>query len=202
MWISISGVLSNFFSDNGGEFSNEDYMELCEAINITIKKTAAQAPFSNALCGHHNVVLEEMFLKTRAEAKCDFITALQWAVNAKNYLSIVHGFSTFQLLFGRNPRLPTVLTDKLPALQNVSGSGQVLTNLKAMQEARKAFIVASESSEKIRKALRHNAFIVASESSEKIRKALRHNISSSGGAKFFSGDSVYCKRNDSKRWRG
>ena len=51
-----------------------------------------------------------------------------------------------------------------------------------MQEARKAFI--------------------ASESSEKIRRALRYKVRSSSGAKFFSGDSVHYKRNDSKRWRG
>ena len=83
MWISIFGAWSKFFIDNGREFSNEDYMELCKAMNITIKKTAAEAPFSNRLCERHNAVLEEMFLKTVAEAKYDFITALQWAVNAK-----------------------------------------------------------------------------------------------------------------------
>ena len=111
----------------------------------------------------NNTVLEEMFLKTRAEAKCDFIKALQWAINAKNYLFNVHGFSPFQLVFGRNPRLPSVLIDRFPALQNISGSES--TNLKAMQEARKAFI--------------------ASESSKKIRRALRHSVRSSSGAKFF-----------------
>ena len=123
-----------------------------------------------------------MFLKTRAEAKCDFITALQWAVNAKNSLSNVHGFSSFHLVFGRNPRLPNVLTDRLLTLQNVSGSELVSTNLKAMEEARKSFITGK--------------------SSEKIRRASRHNVRSSSGVKFFLGDSVYCKRNDDKRWRG
>ena len=207
MWISIFGASSKFFSDNG-ELSNEDYMGLCEAMNITIKKTGGETPFDNGLCECHNAVLEEMFLKTRAEAKCDFLTALQWAVNAKNSLSnwftdfhhfnwyleeildyqmfsqtnsfqLVHRFSPFQLVFRRNLRLPDVLTDKLPALQNVSGSELVSTNLKTMQEARKAYI--------------------ASKSSERIRRVLRHNVRSSSGAKFFSGDSVYYKRNDSKR---
>ena len=50
MWISIFSVPSELFSDNGGEFSNDDYMELCEAMNITITKTAAEAPFPNGLC--------------------------------------------------------------------------------------------------------------------------------------------------------
>ena len=56
MWISIFGAPSKFFSDNREEFSNEDYMELCKAMNITIKKTAAEAPFSNGLCESPAVV--------------------------------------------------------------------------------------------------------------------------------------------------
>ena len=81
-----------------------------------------------------------MFLKTRAEAKCDFITALQWAVNAKYSFSTVHGFSPLQLVFGRNPRSSNVLTNRLPALQNISGGELVSSDLRAMQDACKAFI--------------------------------------------------------------
>ena len=30
-WISIFGAVSKFFSNNGGEFSNEDYNEMCDS---------------------------------------------------------------------------------------------------------------------------------------------------------------------------
>ena len=94
IWISIFGAPCKFFSDNGGEFSDKDNMELCKAMNITVKKTAAEAPFSNGLCERHYAVLE-MFLKTRAEAKSDFLTALQWAVNAKNFFPMFTDFHHF-----------------------------------------------------------------------------------------------------------
>ena len=65
-WISIFGAPSKFFSDNGGEFSNEDYNEMCDSY-ITIKKTAAESPFFNGLMERHNDILEEMLLKTCEE---------------------------------------------------------------------------------------------------------------------------------------
>ena len=63
-WISIFGAPSKFFSGNGGEFSNDNYNAMGEVYNITIKKTAAESPFSNGLVERHNAVLEEMLLKT------------------------------------------------------------------------------------------------------------------------------------------
>ena len=169
-------------SDNGGEFSNENFTEMCEAFNITIKKTAAEAPFSNGLVERHNAVLEEMLSKTCEERYANIDIILQWAINAKNSLSNVHGFSPYQLVFGLNPRLPSTLVNKPPALEEFSVSKMVAANLKAMQEARKAFM--------------------SSESSEKIARALRHNVSSYKDAIFVSGDNVYYKRRDSKKWKG
>ena len=68
IWISVFGPPSSHFSDNG-EFNNEEFREMCEAINIVVKTTAAEAPWSNGLCERHNEKLSEMMIKTRAEAK-------------------------------------------------------------------------------------------------------------------------------------
>ena len=75
-WINIFGAPSKFFSDNGGEFSNEDYNEMCDSYNITIKKTVAESPFSNGLMERHNAILEEMFLKTCEESGSSLEIAL------------------------------------------------------------------------------------------------------------------------------
>ena len=63
IWISVFEPLSKFFCDNGGEFSNDDFNEMCEPLSIIVKKTAAESSFSNGLCERHNAVLEDMLLK-------------------------------------------------------------------------------------------------------------------------------------------
>ena len=77
---------------------------MCDSYNITIKKTAAESPFSNGLMERHNARLEKMLLKTCEESGSGLEIALQWVINAKNSLSNVHGFSPYQLVFGMNPR--------------------------------------------------------------------------------------------------
>ena len=181
IWISVFGPPKKFLSDNGGEIVNEQFQTLCESFNITVLTTAAEAPWSNGLCERHNAVLGDMLQKTYAEGKCNLNTALCWAIHAKNSLANVHGFSPYQLAIGYTPRLPSVLYNRPPALE-CSSSKIVLENLSSIAEARKAF--------------------VESESSEKIKRALRHNQRPSSNNKFYTGDIVYYKRNDSKNGRG
>ena len=75
-----------------------------------------------------------------------------------------------------------MLTDSLPALEGVTCSQTISSNLNAIHKAREAFTQA--------------------ENSEKIWCALRHNLRSSDDAKFEMGDIIYFKRNDNNRWRG
>ena len=60
-----------------------------------------------------------------------------------------------QLVFGRNPNFPCVLQDKLPGLEVRKTSKVVAQNLNAMDCARQA-LIASETSKKIQRTLRHN----------------------------------------------
>ena len=83
------------------------------------------------------------------------------------------------IVFGRNPNMPGVLDDKLPALEDNVSSVTVERNLAAMRSAREAF--------------------VQSESSEKIKKALKSKVRSCNDARFQNGDRVYYKRNDSDK---
>ena len=107
--------------------------------------------------------------------------ALVWAVNAKNSLSMVYGWSPYQLVYGSNPNLPGVLTDKPPALENTTISEKFARHLNALHSSRRAFVKA--------------------ESSERIRRALRHKIRASGEY-YQHGDRVYYKRDDDHRWKG
>ena len=48
-WISVFGLADQFLSDNGGEFANEKFMEMCESLNINFKTTTDESPWLNGL---------------------------------------------------------------------------------------------------------------------------------------------------------
>ena len=85
-------------------------------------------------------------------------------------------------MFGRNPNYPNVLTNNPPALETEVSSITVAENLKAMNNARNAFIQA--------------------ECSEKIKRALRQKIRSCNNSFFKNGDKVYYKQNNNPKWKG
>ena len=181
-WVAYFGAPGLILTDNGGEFDNELMRDIAQNLNTVVTTTAAYSPWSNGLVERHNAVLGEMVLKTLEDNTCDLDTALSWAVCAKNSLHNSKGFSPNQLVFGYNPNLPSVLHNKLPALENTSCSEMIADNLNALHSARKAFIQA--------------------ESSEKIQRALRHQVRDLSGLEYSNGDFVYYKRPSSDRWMG
>ena len=182
IWISYFGKPSKFLADNGGEFANETYTDMCAVFNIEKLKTSAESPWSNGLAERHNGVLKVSILKTIEETACTLATAVAWSVSAKNTLSNNFGYSSNMLVFGKNPSFPSVLSDNIVALTAENVSEIVQENIKALHIARKAYIEA--------------------ECSEKIKRALTHNIRTSCEDQYENGDKVFFKRDNSKRWYG
>ena len=181
-WVAIFGAPKKVLSDNGGEFASEEFVDMCQNLNINFITTAAEAPWSNGLVENHNGVIGEAVFKILEEVNCSLEVALCWAVNAKNSLQNIFGFSPHQLVFGTNPNLPSVLTDKLPALEGVTGSELIAKHLNAMHKAREEFIKL--------------------EASEKLRRALRAQTRTHNDIRYLPGDEVFYKRDDDKRWKG
>lgn len=152
-WISIHGAPQRLLSDLGGEFDSAEVRDMAENFNICIITTAGYSPWSNGLLERHNQPLTEILMKIKHEQDLDWETALNWALMAKNSLHNVHGYSPYQLVFGRNPNIPSALTDQPPALEGTTTSEVVRNHINALYSARQAFTKA-ESSEKIRRALR------------------------------------------------
>ena len=80
--------------------------------------------------------------------KSDEKILLAWDNVAKNSVEMWNGFSSYQLVLGKDPSLPNIMTEKLPALQGVTTSEILNHHLYAMHSARKAFIKC-EADEKI-----------------------------------------------------
>jgi len=81
-------------------------------------------------------MLTEITQKVKQGNGCDWHTALDWALMAKNSVLNVHGHCPYQLRFEQNPNLPSVLVDKLPVLEGTSVSARACTvkqNISALQ---------------------------------------------------------------------
>ncbi|XP_071317640.1 CD166 antigen homolog A isoform X1 [Trachinotus anak] len=180
-WISVHGPPQKLFSDNGGEFNNDEVRDMAENFNIEIKTTAGYSPWSNGLLEQHNQTLSEIIMKVKSSYDCDWSTAVDWALMAKNTMQSVLGYSPYQLVFGQNPNLPSILIDKPPALEGTTKSEWVAKHISALHASRKAFTEA-ECSERIRRAL---------------RKQIRHT-----DEKYETGDKVYYKQVDCQEWKG
>ncbi|XP_061906336.1 uncharacterized protein LOC133659674 [Entelurus aequoreus] len=62
-WISVHGPPRILYSDNGGEFNNEEFRDMAENFNIETRTTAGYSPWSNGLLERHNQTLTDILLK-------------------------------------------------------------------------------------------------------------------------------------------
>ena len=157
---------------------------MAELLGMPVVTTAAYSSWSNGIIERHNAVLENMVLKLADDLKCSVANALVWAVSAKNALYNNLRYSPNQLVFRKNPNLPSVLKAKPQALHSCKHSQLLAEHLNALpaSAARTAFI--------------------ASKASTKIKLALQKQTRDTSSKSFHLGAQVYYKRNDEKAWHG
>lgn len=63
-----------------------------------------------------------------------------WAVNAKFLLQMVHGWSSYYLVFGKNPNLPSILIDKPLGLYGTTMSKELPKHLNTFPTSSDTFI--------------------------------------------------------------
>ena len=153
-WVKYFGVPGSVMTDNGGEFTGEEMRNVTSYLNVYKDTTAAEAPWMNGVNERNHALADNILRQvTRDYPELDLATAIAWACTAKNSLTNVYGYSPFQLVFGKNPRLPNVINDPPSSWAIVPQSEALLKNLKALHATREAFIKA-EKSEKLKIALK------------------------------------------------
>ena len=181
-WVAHFGTMESILHDNGGEFSNDEMRAVCSTMNIEDASTAAESPWQNGLCERVHGITDVMLTKLTADyPKTPPEVLLAWANMSRNALQMWNGFSSYQLVFGCNPKVPNVMTDKLPALDTKTSTEIFNQHLNALHAARREFI--------------------ASEADERLRRALRHKVRVSEEVYNF-GDRVFYMRNQSDKWLG
>ena len=179
-WIEV--LMKSIMTDNGGEFSSDETREVASVLGIEVITTAAESPFQNGLCERVHAVTDSILTKLVADdSEKPVEVLLSWANMARNSLQMWHGYSSYQLVFGKNPNLPNIMTDDLPALDGLTTSDILAEHLNTLHATRVAFI--------------------QSEADERIRRALRSKVRTSEQM-FQNGDRVFYKREGKDRWLG
>ncbi len=128
-------------------------LEVSDFLNVVHLTTASEAAWMNGLCEKNHETNDNILgAIVRDYPNIDLKSALAWACTAKNSLSNVYGFSPFQIVFGKNPRLPSILNDPPPAWEIKPMSKTLQQNLALINRTREEF-VKSLSCAKIKKAL-------------------------------------------------
>ena len=181
-WISIFGVMGKIHTDNGGEFNANEVREVASILDFSCSTTGAESPWQNGVCERVHAVTDVILTKLVATyPKTPLDVLLAWACMAKNTLQMNNGFSANQLVFGQNPKLPNIMSSKLPGLSESTTSVILARHLNALHSARIEF--------------------VKSESDERIRRALRSKVRASEQV-YKPKDKVYYKREGFKEWLG
>ena len=107
LFINHYGLPQRLHSDMGANFTGKVITEMCRMLGIKRSTTTGYHPMGNGQCEKMNRTLLDM-LGTLPEAKKsrwkDFVQPLVHAYNCTK--CEVTGFSPFELMFGRVPRLP------------------------------------------------------------------------------------------------
>lgn len=168
------GKSQKFLIDNGGELANADFLEMAEQLGIDLETTAAKPAWYNGVVKTQSFLIEDTLDKILADTSINYDTAVARAINAKNSLQNINGYSSYRVVIGGNPQVPSALSDDLPALSSKSTYQIIKDNLQALHRARETFI--------------------AFENSVRIQRALTHHIKAIGEIKYLTGDNFYYKR--------
>ena len=141
-WVAAGFGRPEFIhSDLGGEFVNEQLVEVAERLDCKVSSTAGYAPHQNGLNERNHAVVDKCLDRIKEDnPNLSDEIVLAHALFAKNALQMTNGFSSYQLVLGQNPNLPNIIDATPPMLEESPAEGNVLrSHLNALHSARIAF---------------------------------------------------------------
>ena len=125
-----------FWSDNGGEFLNDEMINFAASLDIHIKMTAADAPWQNGVVERHHATADIIYEKMMSENH-EMLPqeAIDFASFAKNSEINQTRFSALHLMMGQNPNFPG-LAEANPASSNLKSSNKYMKTLRNIDDAR------------------------------------------------------------------
>ena len=125
-----------FWTDNGGEFLNDELINFAAAFDISLKMTSAESPWQNGVVERHHATADIIFEKMMLEnPKMSPQEAINHASFAKNSEVNKTRFSALQLMMGQSPHFPGLAETNL-ASSNLKSSSKYMKTLKNIDDAR------------------------------------------------------------------
>lgn len=142
------GIPEKLHSDQGPDFESHTIKELCQMAGINKIRTTPYHPRGNPVERFNRTLLDMLGTLTEQDKTHwrDFVKPLVHAYNCTK--NDVTGYTPYELMFGRQPRLPVDLAFGLPVSGTMSTShSQYVEKLKSHLE--ESYRIATENSEKV-----------------------------------------------------
>ena len=160
-WICWAGAPQYLSVDSASELNGEEFTKFTQRLGIRQTTTCPEAHWQHGKIERHGKFIQDMLSRLDAEIPISSYQDLQQSLNqctqAKNNLSVRHGFSPEIIVFGKQSRVPgSILSDEgvpshLSAIQE-EGHYDFKKALHLREEARRAFH-AADNSDNLRRAL-------------------------------------------------
>lgn len=169
------GIPEKLHSDQGPDFESRTIKELCKVTGIHKMRTTPYHPRGNPVERFNRTLLNMLGTLTEQDKTHwkDFVKPLVHAYNCTK--NDVTGFTPYELMFGRQPRLPIDLAFGLPVEDNEQMShSQYVKNLKSHLE--ESYKIATGNAEKVmqRNKIRFDKHVTASDLSVGDRVLVRN----------------------------
>ena len=148
LFVRHYGLPQRLHSDQGGSFEGKVVKELCQLLGIQKSRTSPYHPMGNGVCERYNRTLLGMLGTMTSEQKSRWKEQLPHIVHAYNCLrNDSTGFSPFELMYGRQPRLPVDMIFSLQEDVQQKSYTEYITDLqKKLKRSYEIAIRASEAS--------------------------------------------------------
>ena len=110
------GISEEFISDQGAEFEDELFTELCKSLNVSKLRTSPYRPSTNGMIERYHRTLNQMLGKLVGETQRDWdlhVPAAAAAYRASEHA--VTGFTPYFMMLGRVVRAPVAIVLGAPA---------------------------------------------------------------------------------------
>lgn len=162
-WKNPLGSPIRLFTDGGPEFQGS-FQEGLMLDGTADERTAAFAPWQNGIAERHGQTWKSMFYKTMKgfspQTHDDFEEIMDQVTLAKNTMLNRSGFSPYQRVYGKQPRIPGMIYDHGPNVVvnsgYLAGDPSYVKSVQIRHEARKAFCEADHE-DRVRKAIEHRS---------------------------------------------